>query len=287
MPTASELLDSAERRLIDSELIDHPHRGKERFDAEEILAFVLGVEDLDPEAPVPPSTGRRFERLIERRASGEPAAYITGSTEFFGMHLDVARGAFIPRESSEWLAEQAIRRLRRRRRPVHVDLGTGIGPVALAVGSKVPASRVFGVDISASPVRQATANARRLGLRHVRFLRGDLFEPLQSSLRGEVDVITIHPPYVPRRELRDLPDEIARFEPEESLTDYSPLGDRIFRRVSNEAPSWLRSGGWLLVEVSPDRAREVATALRRGGFVGVRSTAGPVRVTRVIVGRAA
>jgi release factor glutamine methyltransferase len=86
--------------------------------------------------------------------------------------------------------------------------------------------------------------------------------------------------------MRTLPFEILQFEPKESLTDDSPLGDRIVRRVVAEAPSWLRPGGWLLVEVSPDRSRQVATILRRAGFRGVRSTKGGVEVSRVIVGRA-
>jgi release factor glutamine methyltransferase len=286
MPKAAELLDRAEAILVASELIDHPHRGKERYDAEEVLAFVLGVDEVEPDQGVAAGTARRFDRLIARRAAGEPAAYITGTTEFFGLRLGVGPGAFIPRESSEWMAEQAIRRLRPRRAPTHVDLGTGVGPVPLAVASKLPRARVFGVDISPAPVRQARSNARRLGLGGVRFLQGDLFGPLPASLRREVDVVTAHPPYVGRREVRTLPEEIRRFEPEEALTDYSPLGDRILNRVASESPGWLRPGGWLLVEVSPDRSREVATALRRAGFRDVRSTADPtLKVSRVVVGR--
>jgi release factor glutamine methyltransferase len=85
--------------------------------------------------------------------------------------------------------------------------------------------------------------------------------------------------------MRTLPDEIRRFEPEESLTDYSSTGMRIVQRVTDEAPSWLRPGGWLLIEVAPDRSRKVSTILRHGGFRDVRSTKGPVAVSRVILGR--
>jgi release factor glutamine methyltransferase len=197
----------------------------------------------------------------------------------------VQPGAFIPRQSSEWMAEQAVRRLRRRRDPVHVDLATGIGPVALAVASRVPSAQVVGVDISALPVRLARENARRLGLANARFFRGDLFEPIPPALRGRVDVMSVHPPYVGTRELRLLPREIVEFEPRESLTDGSPLGDRILTTVAAEAPQWLRPGGWLLVEVSSDVSRWVCTVLRRAGFRDVRSTVGGARVGRVVVGR--
>jgi release factor glutamine methyltransferase len=184
------------------------------------------------------------------------------------------------------MAAQAVRRLRGRPNPLYVDLGTGIGPVALVVGTALPRAKVFGVDVSAKPLALARRNAARLRLRNVTFLRGDLFEPLPDRLAGRIDVITIHPPYVPRREVRTLPEEIARFEPKESLTDDSPKGDRILRRVGVEAPAWLRPGGWVLVEVSPDRSREVATILRQAGFRDVRSTKGPIPVSRVVVGRA-
>jgi release factor glutamine methyltransferase len=86
--------------------------------------------------------------------------------------------------------------------------------------------------------------------------------------------------------MKELPNEIRGFEPRESLTDFSPTGMRLITRTASEAPEWLRPQGWLLIEVSPDRAREVSTVLRRAGFRDVRSTRGGVSdVSRVIVGR--
>jgi release factor glutamine methyltransferase len=284
VPTAEELIRDAVRALKASDAVDHPHLGKERVDAEEILAHVLGRE-ADEDEEVSGSDLATFRRLLARRLKGEPVAYLTGMTTFGDLELEVRSGAFIPRESSEFMATQAIRRLRARPRPVHVDLATGIGPVALVVASALRRASVFGVDVATTPLALARRNAARLRLRNVRFLRGDLFAPLPSGLTGGIDVITIHPPYVPRREVRTLPEEIMRFEPKESLTDDSPKGDRILRRVSSEAPAWLRPGGWLLIEVSPDRAREVASILRGAGFHDIRSTKGPVPVSRVVVGR--
>lgn len=285
--TVGDLIDEAEERLVASDAVEHPHRGKERADAEEILAFVLGCdpEDLDVDAEVDGRGAGRFRALVARREAGEPPAYITGRTYFCGLRLDVGRGAFIPRQSSEFTVEQAVRRLRSRRSPVHVDLATGVGPLALAVASRLPRARVFGVDLSARPLALARRNAARLGLANATFLRGDLFAPLPPELRGALDVVTLHPPYVGLEELEELPDEIRRFEPEESLTDYSPEGMGLVGRAAVESPAWLRPGGWLLIEVSPDRSRTVATVLRRAGFRDVRSTKGGIGVTRVVTGR--
>src|SRR5207302_9062514 len=107
---------------------------------------------------------RRFRVLVGRRAAGEPVQYIKGYAEFRGLRLIAGPGVFVPRDSTEFLAEQAIRRLRRRPSPVHVDMATGSGPVALAVAHEVPRAEVHGADLAAKPIRTARANARRLGL---------------------------------------------------------------------------------------------------------------------------
>ena len=286
MPTAKEALRDADDLLRGSDAIEHPHAGKELADAEELLSFVLGLEEWDEDLTLTHQELWSFKGLVARRARGAPPAYLTGRTTFRGLVIHVGPGAFVPRESSEFMAHQAVVRLRSRKHPVHLDLATGVGPVALAVASAIPRASVFGVDLYASPVRQAKDNARRLALPNATFFRGDLFRPLSPDLRGSIDVVTVHPPYVGKREMRDLPDEIVRFEPEESLTDYSRDGLGLLGRVVEEAPRWLRPGGWLLVEVSPDRSRSVATVLRRGGFDDVRSTKGPVPVSRVVLGRA-
>jgi release factor glutamine methyltransferase len=287
MPSVKKVLDQAVTELQESLAIEHPHAGKERYDAEELLAYVLerDQEDLDGIEEIDERFVRKFRQLLARRLRGEPNAYITQRAKFAGLALEVGPGAFIPRESSEFMAEQAARRLRTRRDPVHVDLATGVGPVALAVARDVPSAKVFGVDISDRPVVMARLNARRLGINNVHFVKGDLFNPLSSDLQGRVDVVTIHPPYVRKGEMRELPDEIRKFEPVESLTDQSKTGMKLLTQVTEVAPLWLRRrGGWLLVEVSPDRARHVGTILRHAGFRDVQSTKGGVGVTRVVVG---
>ncbi len=98
-------------------------------------------------------------------------------------------------------------------------------------------------------------------------------------------MITLHPPYVASGEIDDLPDEIREWEPVHTLTDRSDDGLGLIRRTVDEAPRWLRRRGWLLMEVDPDRARDVMPIYRRGGFRDVESTkGGSLKVTRVIVG---
>jgi len=284
---ASEVLDRAVRTLATSASLDHWQRDRDEIEAEDLLSFAMGVDDVDPDDEVAAAQLRKFERMIQRRATGEPTQFIKGYAEFRGLRLIAKPGVFVPRDSTEFLAEQAVRRLRRRRSGVAVDVATGGGTVALAIANEAPNVEVFGTDVSADAVRIARANARRLGLRAT-FVRGDLFAALPGRLRAGVDVITLHPPYVARGEMKDLPDEIRRFEPAHTLTDRSADGLGLVERTATESGEWLRRGGWLLIEIAPDRARAVSALMRRNGFEEVKSTVGgELKVTRVVVGKRA
>ena len=278
------LLDQAVKTLKASPAIDHWQKGRERIEAEDLLAYVVG--DLPPpRSKISGNKAARYEALIDRRATGEPIPFIKGYTEFRGLELVAAPGVFVPRDSSEFLAEQAIRRLRKRTAPTYVDLATGAGAIALAVANEVPWAHVYAADLSKEAVALARKNARKLGLRAT-FAAGDLFAPIPKKVAGKVDVITIHPPYVAREEVADLPDEIKDWEPVHTLTDQSDDGLGLVRRTVEEAPAWLGKRGWLLMETDPDRARDVKRVMTAGGFRDVQSTkGGELKVTRVIVGR--
>lgn len=285
---ASELLSQAVETLKASPNIDHWQKGREQIEAEDLLAFVWSGEDAvepEPDDELTPAQVRRFRRAIERRATGEPVAFIKGYAEFKGLRLIARPGVFVPRDSTEYLADLAVKRLHGRRAPVAVDLATGGGTIALAMKDGVRRARVFGTDISRRAVAIARHNAERLRL-GATFATGDLFGGLPERIKGRVDVITLHPPYVAKDELVDLPHEIKAYEPVHTLTDHSANGLGLVERAAAEGMEWLRPGGWLLVEVSPDRARGVAAIFRRAGLHDVRSRKDPTwNITRVIVGR--
>lgn len=282
------LLDEGERLIAASKAIDHWRPGIAREDAEELLAALVdpdGPEDveLDLEEPVAAASARRYREWIRRRARGEPVPLITGFMRFGDLRLRTRPGVFVPRGSSELLAESALAAVRRRRAPVVVDVATGAGPVALSVADAMPAAEVWGVDIAADAVALARGNARRLGLGNARFRVSDMLDRLPAELLGRVDVFTIHPPYVRRDEVSLLPKEIRRFEPRHVLTDGSDDGLGLVRRLIADAPRWLAPHGSLIIEVAPYLSRSVQALLRRAGY-GVRWTADPDGVTRVIIG---
>ena len=259
-------------------------QGDEDDQAWDILAHVLGRQP-DPDEDLPLDVAYKFDELVKRRSTGEPMAFILGWVDFLDFKMNIEPGAFIPRLTSEFLAKQAIRRIRKRSRPVHVDLACGIGPVAIGSARKVPQAEVYGVDISRKAVRQAQANALKLGAPNAKFFKGDMFEPLPDQIRGRVDVISIHPPYVPKDEVDDLPEEIKQYEPSHTLTDTSVDGLGLTRRVIDEGRQWLGPNGWVLIEIVPSESNVVRKMFRKHGYEEVRSTHGELKLTRVICGK--
>ena len=281
---AEALIDWAERKLLESDAIDHWQKERERIEAEELLAWILG-HDFDLEDDITLKDQARFEKLIARRATGEPTQLITGVAEFRGMELIVKPGTFIPRDSSEYLAHQAIKKLKRRKAPVLVDMACGTGPVALAAAHEIKGATIVGADLSPEAVANARANARKLGL-GAKFVESDLFTAVPKKLKGTVDVVTLHPPYVAKEEMEELPDEIRLYEPMIVLSDGSDDGLGLVHATVEASRDWLRPGGSLMIEVSPDRARSVVKAMRGGGFEDIKTTMDKgFKVTRVLIGK--
>jgi release factor glutamine methyltransferase len=286
--TVAEYIDKAIRKIDASKNIDHWDRNLGRYDAEELMAEVLG-RTLTPallERELDGTSKKRYAAMVARRVDGEPIPRIMGHYTFRGLDMLVKAGVFVPRASSESLAAEAVRAMRwRRGRRVAVDVATGAGPVALAVASEVRNAEVWGIDISDEAVSLGRENARRLGLRNAHFRSGDLLDALPRRLRGGIDLFTIHPPYVLHTELQTLPREIREFEPLQSLTDNSDDGLGLVRRLASEAHTWLKPGGVLLVEVGTYLSRRTQSVLRAAKLVDVGWTKDSLGVTRVVSAR--
>ena len=207
-----------------------------REEADELLrARADGVGDL--------------EDLLARRLSGEPLAWIVGSTRFCDTRVLVDPGVYVPRPQTEALARRAASLL-----PdggIAVDLCTGCGAVAVVLRHACPGARVLATDVD----RAAVACARRNG---VDALVGDLDEPLPPSLLGSIDVLTAVVPYVPTEELHLLPRDVLTYEPRAAL-DGGAGGTALLTRAAHVSARWLRPGGRVLLELGGDQAGELQT----------------------------
>lgn len=241
--------------------------GTPQLDAELLLAHALGVSRTrlrsHPEESAPEAAVARFERLIERRAAGEPVAYLLGHKEFWTLRLTVSPAVLVPRPETELLVERALQ-LHPRVSAQVADLGTGSGAIALALARERPLWRVTATDVSAEALAIARANAAALGLARVRFVEGSWF----SGLSGRTfDLVASNPPYVSGDDpaLNSL-----SYEPRLALT---PGADALvcLREIIRAAPGYLVRGGWLLLEHGATQTSAVASELAARGFVTVRS----------------
>lgn len=264
--SVSELLAIGESVLSDSTHLFEDHDFMDL--ARELLAVTLNVDDdaLDDEHVPSRATRDRYLALIARRAAGEPQPFLTGKIEFYGLELKVKPGAFVPRPSSELTVDRAVRRLRRRRDPLVVDVAAGAGPIAIAIAHEVPSAQVWALDISKEALDQGRQNARRLGIANVVFKPGDMYAPLPADFKGSVDLVAGHVPYVPKGELDDLPTEVRGYEPVYTLTDDSDDGLSLVRRAVAESVEWLKPGGWLLLEMSDDITDKTRDYVRQAGL---------------------
>ncbi|HVC31317.1 MAG TPA: peptide chain release factor N(5)-glutamine methyltransferase [Steroidobacteraceae bacterium] len=239
------------------------------LDAELLLAHVTGAGRArlrsHPEEVPAAHAAARFLALIERRAAGEPVAYILGLKGFWTLQLRVSPAVLIPRPETELLVERALA-LGPAGEARVADLGTGSGAIALALASARPRWQVVATDLSAEALAVARANASALGLDRVEMIQGDWL----ACLPGRTfHLLSSNPPYVAADDPALGQPELMR-EPRLAL-EAAEDGLAQLRRIIAAAPGHLEPGGWLLLEHGAAQAAAVAGALVAGGFAQVRS----------------
>jgi len=272
-PKTHDLLREGVRRLP-------PELTSPALDAEVLLAHVLGV----PRAHVRSHSEEtrtaaeraRYVALLERRARGEPLAYILGYKDFWSLRLAVTPAVLVPRPETELLVERALALAPREQARV-VDIGTGSGAIALALARERPGWQIVATELSAEALDVARRNAADLAIDTVEFLQGDGFAPLAGR---RFDVLLSNPPYVGDED-PVLSAPPLRFEPRVALT---PGADAMacLSTFIGAAPRHLERGGWLLLEHGALQAAAVARELVARGFAHVRShrdLAGHERIT--------
>ena len=259
MPSVSEILQQGALLLRDDDA---------RRESALLLRHVLGVSDAWLVAhqgdAVEVAHAVAFQHLIERRARGEPVAYLAGIRGFHAIELRVTASVLIPRAETEMLVDLALQCI-----PVDVDcrvadLGTGSGAIALAVAYARPQARVVATDISEAALEVARGNAERLRIGNVGFRQGDWYAGLGE---GRFDVIVSNPPYVAEGDPHLHEGDLC-FEPAAALASGADGLDAI-RVIVRGARDHLRNGGWLLLEHGFDQGADVRDLLLDHGFAEV------------------
>ena len=236
----------------------------DRLDARLLLQYATGCSHADllarPETPVSAPAFAQFAEWVERRAAGEPLAYLVGEAEFRGRVFQVSPAVLIPRPETEVLIDLALTKLQDMTAPKILDLGAGSGIIAISLALESPAATLLAVDLSTAAISVARTNAGRLGAR-VDFRHSDWF----THLAGErFDLIVSNPPYVAADDPHLAGDGLP-FEPQMALSDGAD-GLVCIRRIVADAGEHLNPGGWLLFEHGHDQGMASRNLLTRAGF---------------------
>jgi release factor glutamine methyltransferase len=205
-----------------------------------------------------------LESLVQRRIKGEPVAYIVGHKEFFGLNLAVTSDVLVPRPDTEAAVDWALEIIPTTQSSTVLDLGTGSGAIGLAIKANRVNSTVTLLDASQASLAVASSNAVSLGLA-VHTLQSNWFENVPNNER--FDLIVSNPPYIADG---DAHLAALKHEPLMALTSGVDGLDAI-RRIVQDAPRYLKPGGWLLLEHGYDQAAAVRALLLAQGFEQVNS----------------
>lgn len=255
------------------------------LDAWYLLEYVSGLDRahylLRQEEEMPPELLEKYRALVKERSRHVPLQYLTGVQSFCGYEFRVGPKVLIPRQDTEILVEECIKRLKPLRDGSRIlDLCTGSGCIiislALLTGGRM---EYVASDLSEGALDTARENAARLGAK-VSFFQSDLLE----QVPGRFDCMVSNPPYIKSREIPELMPEVRDYEPHLALDGHED-GLYFYRRIVREGKRKLNPGGWLLFEIGCDQGKQVTELLEREGYGNIELKRDLAGLDRVAAGQ--
>ena len=238
-----------------------------QLEARILLAFASGVKQTRiigyPEDKLDNSIISNLEKIMARRKTGEPIAYITGVKEFWSLNFNVTKETLIPRPDSETIVQSVLDTITNHMDRISIlDLGTGSGCLLLALLSELPKAIGVGIDISSRSCKIAKKNAKELGLNNrAKFYQGNWME----GIHDQFDIIVTNPPYVAEPDMEFLDREIRLFEPHLALSG-GPDGVAAYRLIAKESITRLKTAGILVVEIGINQAQSIRDIFVQNGL---------------------
>lgn len=259
--TVQSILSNAQEAL--AECSDSP-----RLDSEVLLGHVLGTNRAkiyaNPDLPISKEQALEYQELVNGRVTGKPVSHLTGSREFWSMNLQVTPAVLVPRPETELLVEMALELLPAEEACTVLDLGTGTGAVAIAIGLERPEATVIATDRSTAALDVARKNLARHCPERVTLKEGNWYAAVKNQ---RFNIVVSNPPYVSTEETEQTDPEL-RFEPRHALYSGTDGLDDI-RLLVDGAADHLEPGGWLLLEHGYDQAEAVTELLKHAGFIDI------------------
>lgn len=275
MSTYVELLSYGRKYLRQLEILDA------ELDAWYLLEHIIGHDRswyfLHMQEQAEPDVKEEYERLLQLRGQHRPLQQITGKAYFMGLEFSVNEYVLIPRQDTEILVEEALKRMREDARIL--DLCTGSGCILLSLLYNKNKAEGIGMDISEKALEVAKRNSRNLHIK-VEFIQSDLLE----KATGMFDLIVSNPPYIPANVIEGLMEEVRDYEPHLAL-DGGEDGLDFYRRIAAEAGAYLNPGGWLILEIGQEQGDAVRQMLSDAGYEKIEVVRDLAGLDRVVLGK--
>lgn len=255
-----------------------------RLDAEVLLSHVLRQERIylyvHFDEPMEQNELNKFREYVKKRAQHVPIAYIIGEREFMGLPFKVTKDTLIPRPDTEILVENVLNNVDKDKEIEIVDIGTGSGAIILSLLVNLPNAQGKTVDISSKAIEVAKENAVNLQVNdRCEFFVGDLFAPLNGS---KFDVIVSNPPYIPKKDIATLEDDVKEYEPVNALTDDGD-GLSYYRRLLSEGKAYIKENGFIALEIGIYQSEDVKQIAMDNGWKNIKIIKDYAGIDRVVL----
>ena len=254
----SEAINIGSKILKNRNIISH------KIDAEIILSHVLKTSReklLINEQAISYINLKRFKKIISRRSKKEPIAYIFNKKEFRSKDFYVVKNSLIPRPETELLIDPIIKKFKGKS-IYFLDMGVGTGCIMLSILSELNNSRGLGIDICNKAISVAKINLETMKLNKRASLKCRCIDTIYNK---KFDLIVSNPPYIVKREINQLSEDIKKFEPQKAL-DGGHDGLDVIRKVIYKSKNILKLNGILALEIGRGQYYSVSNILRLNGF---------------------
>lgn len=256
-------------------------------DSFELISDILHIDRsyyfLHAEDEVPSQVYEEYRKRIARRAQHVPLQHITGYTEFWKYRFHVSEHVLIPRQDTEILVEEAIKKIM----PTSsvLDMCTGSGCIILSLALETHFRKGIGIDLSKEALAVARENKESLNVKTVEFLESDLFSGLSDELKNEkIDVIVSNPPYIRTSVIEGLTEEVRAHDPMMAL-DGHENGLYFYDAITKQSVNYIKVGGWLIYEIGYDQADAVSEIMQQCGYDCIETIKDLAGLDRVVLGR--
>jgi len=255
----SELLNSGSKILKNNKIKSH------QLDSELVLSNLLKKKRenvlINLNQEVSKSIVDNFNKLIFRRSNREPLAYICKNKEFWSKDFFVNRNTLIPRPETELLCEKVVKIFKNKNLYI-LDIGTGTGCILLSILSEIKGGKGIGVDISRKAIEVAKKNSNKLRLNK----RAKFFTKSLDDVYGyKFDLIVSNPPYIKTADIKNLSDDVRKFEPKIAL-DGGKEGLDVIKKIIYKSKTILKKLGLLALEIGYGQHYKVSQILKEQGF---------------------